>query len=129
MLADARRLPSPPGRPWIATVRAERAAEYFDLDAPSPFAHRLARVVPGRAAELPGVVRTDGWARVHTVDRLRASRLHDLLGRLPVLAAAPLLAPDGLAPESPDDAIAAWRGAALDALYLQGRAVDAGVAP
>jgi carbamoyltransferase len=131
LLADPRRADASSVRAWTASVRAEDAATYFELVAASPFGHWRARLAPGRASELPRVARRDGCARLHTIDRVRAPRLHDLLGRfarrahMPLLASSPLRAGDGLAPETPRDAVAAWRGAQLDALYLQGHLLSA----
>jgi carbamoyltransferase len=113
-------------RALTAVVLVEDAEDYFELGGWSPFAQRVARVVPGRTREIPLVVRGDGTSRVQTVDSWRAPRLHDLLRRFrrragpPVLASAPLRQIGGPAVESPRDALDLWEQAELDAVFLQG---------
>ncbi|MBC7974629.1 MAG: hypothetical protein H7138_06545, partial [Myxococcales bacterium] len=102
------------------------AEDYFVLDGPSPFAHRVARAVPHRTREIPLVVRGDGTSRVQTVDCWRAPTLDDLIRRFrkrsgsPVLASVPLRETGGPAIETPADALRLWDRAELDAIYLQG---------
>lgn len=129
-LPHAHRLEAALGRPSFraltAMVPVEEAEDYFALSGPSPFAHRVARVVPERTREVPVVVRPDGTARIHTVDRWRAPRLDDLIHRFrrrggpPVLASAPLRHAGGPAIETPHDALALWDRAQLDAIFVQG---------
>lgn len=126
----AHRLDAALGRPSFraltAVVPAEDASDYFAISGSSPFAHRVARVVPQRTPEIPVVVRSDGTARIHTVDRWRAPRLDELLHRFrrrggtPVLASAPLRQTGGPAIESPADALALWERTQLDAIFVQG---------
>ncbi|GAA1287815.1 carbamoyltransferase family protein [Saccharothrix xinjiangensis] len=64
-------------RPFAPAVAAERAAEFFELDVPSPFMLETVRVVPGM--ELPAITHVDGSARVQTVDAAVDPRFHALL--------------------------------------------------
>ncbi len=57
-----------PFRPFAPSVLEERAAEYFDLPAPSPFMLCTAPVRSSMKGVVPAVVHIDGTARVHTVD-------------------------------------------------------------
>ena len=57
-----------PFRPFAPSVLEERAAEYFDLSAPSPFMLFTAPVLPSAKGTIPAVVHVDGSARVQTVD-------------------------------------------------------------
>ncbi len=57
-----------PFRPFAPSVLEERAAEYFDLPAPSPFMLFTAPVRPSAKGTIPAVVHVDGSARVQTVD-------------------------------------------------------------
>jgi len=126
----AARLGAALGRPSFraltAVVLVEEAEDYFALSGHSPFAHRVARVVPHRTREIPLVVRGDGTSRVQTVDRWRAPRLDELLRRFrrrggpPVLASVPLRATDGPAIETPGDALRLWDRAGFDAIFVQG---------
>lgn len=56
-------------RPFAPSVLEERASNYFDLPAPSPFMLFTAPVKPSAKGVIPAVVHVDGSARVQTVDR------------------------------------------------------------
>ena len=64
-------------RPFAPSVLAEHAAEYFDLDHPSPFMLKTCRVASPLA--LPGVTHVDGSARLQTVSRSSHAEFYDLL--------------------------------------------------
>lgn len=125
----------PSFRALTAVVLIEEAEDYFALSGHSPFAHRVARVLPHRTREIPLVVRGDGTSRVATIDRWRSPRLDDLLrrfrrrGGLPVLASVPLCEPGGPAVETPTDALRLWDRAGFDAIYLQGHLLVRSSAP
>jgi len=116
----------PSFRALTAVVLIEEAEDYFALSGHSPFAHRVARVLPHRTREIPLVVRGDGTSRVATIDRWRSPRLDDLLRRFrrrggpPVLTSVPLCEPGSSAVETPTDALRLWDRAGFDAIYLQG---------
>ncbi len=67
-------------RPFAPIVREERAAEYFELDRPSPYMLLVAPVRPQQRARIPAVTHVDGSARVQTVHEGTSPRLHRLLG-------------------------------------------------
>ncbi|HEX2854094.1 MAG TPA: carbamoyltransferase N-terminal domain-containing protein [Opitutaceae bacterium] len=95
-------------RPFAPIVLAERAAEYFDLPAPSPYmlftapvtaAHRKS-VPPAGAWEerlrsvrstLPAITHVDFSARVQTVDRATNPTLHALLSAFAARTGCPVL--------------------------------------
>jgi carbamoyltransferase len=86
-------------RPFAPSVLAERAAEYFDLDAASPYMLLVAPVLPRRRLEplpqqealwgidrlnlprsdIPAVTHIDYSARVQTVSRDTSPNYHDLI--------------------------------------------------
>jgi carbamoyltransferase len=64
-------------RPFAPSVLASKAADYFELDHPTPFMVETCRVrSPGT---LPAVTHVDGSARVQTVDRETSPRFARLL--------------------------------------------------
>ena len=66
-------------RPFAPSVLEERAVEYFDLPAPSPFMLLTAPVRPAAQPLIPAVVHVDGSARVQTVDKTSNPRYRLLL--------------------------------------------------
>ncbi len=116
----------PSFRALTAAVLVDEAEDYFALNGPSPFAHRVARALPSRSREIPLVVRADGTSRIQTVDPWRTPALDDLLRRFrrrggpPVLAAVPFRADGNPTVETPEDALALWARTGFDAIYLQG---------
>jgi carbamoyltransferase len=56
-----------PFRPFAPTVLEDRATEWFELDAHSPYMLRVVPVRPERRAQIPAVVHVDGTARVQTL--------------------------------------------------------------
>lgn len=79
ILADPRTTTSPqtlnnrikhrePFRPFAPAVLADHAADWFELDVPSPFMLLAPLVRPDRADKIAGAVHVDRTARVQTVD-------------------------------------------------------------
>jgi carbamoyltransferase len=76
-------------RPFAPAVVAERAAEFFDLDVPSPF---MLETVPVRAGQnLPAITHVDGTARVQTVSADVDPLFHALLTGFGELTGVPVL--------------------------------------
>jgi len=76
-------------RPFAPAVVAERCAEFFDLDGPSPFMLDTAQVrEPDR---LPAITHVDGSARVQTVDAAVDPRFHRLLTEFGRVSEYPVL--------------------------------------
>jgi carbamoyltransferase len=68
-----------PFRPFAPSVLAERAAQYFDLPAASPFMSFTCPVMPAAKGVVPAVVHVDGTARVQTVGADADPRFRRLL--------------------------------------------------
>jgi len=66
-------------RPFAPAVLAEKAAEYFEGEAESPYMLLAKRVRPEARDRIPGVVHVDGTARVQTVREEDNPRFHALL--------------------------------------------------
>ncbi|MEU3415469.1 carbamoyltransferase C-terminal domain-containing protein [Streptomyces sp. NPDC006658] len=116
-------------RPLAPIVPEEVAAEYFDLDEPSP--HML-RVVPVREKyreQLAAVTHVDGTARVQTVSRAANPRIHELLHLVGERTGFPVLVNTSLNRrgepmiETPGQALDMLLGTRLSAMVLGDRLV------
>jgi carbamoyltransferase len=113
-----------PWRPLAPVVRADRAAEFFELRGESPFMLFAAQVRPERRAQLAAIVHVDGSARPQTVTRAQDARLYDLLGAFERHAGVPVLLNTSFndAGEpivcTPDDALRTFLSTGLDVLVL-----------
>jgi carbamoyltransferase len=115
-------------RPYAPAVVEHRAAEFFDLDGPSPVMLRVVRVKGDR---LPAITHVDGTARVQTVNRAQNPIFHDLLEAFEVEAGVPVLLNTSFNTagepivESPTDALRSFVRCHLDALVLEDHFVAA----
>jgi carbamoyltransferase len=117
-------------RPFAPAVLEERAAEWFDLDRPSPYMLVTAQVKAGRRrpgearSEIPAVTHVDGSARVQTVDAGSNPRFHALISAFDSLTGCPMVLNTSFngADEpivcTPGDAYACYVRTGLDALVL-----------
>ena len=115
-------------RPFAPAVAAERASEYFELDAgdEETFAHMLF-VVPVRPQfrdKLPAITHVDGTARVQTVTPATNPRFHEMLTAFGALSGVPMLLNTSFNVKgqpivcSPTEAIDTFLSAGLDAMVL-----------
>lgn len=111
-------------RPFAPSVLAEYCAEYFNLDSPSPFMLRVAKVKEHVQHQIPGVTHVDGTARVQTVtphDNPLYYKLivafHRLTGVPMVLNTSFNVAGEPMV-ETPADALNCFLGTQIDALVL-----------
>ena len=115
-------------RPFAPAVLAERAADHFDIDHPSPFMLETFPVVS--PLQLPAVTHVDGTARVQTVDAAQAPRFAHLLQRFEQRSGCPLLLNTSFNVRgepivcTPLDAIRCFVGSGLDALVLEDFILD-----
>ncbi len=130
-------------RPFAPSVLAERAADYFDLDAESPYMLLVAPVrdatVGGPAASgqvlgldrrhhndspIPAVTHVDGSARVQTVDDARNPLFARLLRAFEARTGCPVLVNTSFNVRgepivcTPEDAVRCFRRTHMDALVL-----------
>lgn len=108
-------------RPFAPAIIAERAAEWFDLDGPSPM---MLRVVPVRSNRIRAVTHVDGSARVQTVNRDQNPRFYDLLTAFGERTGVPVLLNTSFnvagepIVESPDDAMRTFLRSDMDMVVL-----------
>jgi carbamoyltransferase len=113
-------------RPFAPSVLAEHADDWFDLGPPSQsheFMLFACPTKPGRAARIPAVVHEDGTARVQIVRRAANPRYHALISRFFERTGVPLVLNTSFNDNepivcTPAHAVATFRGAGLDALFL-----------
>jgi carbamoyltransferase len=120
-------------RPFAPSVLADRAAEHFDLDHPSPF--MLETCAVRSPLDLPAITHVDGSARPQTVDPAVAPRYAALLAAFQRRTGCPLLVNTSfnVAGEpivgSPVDALFSLGTSGIDALVLEDFLLDRGGLP
>ena len=80
-----------PFRPFAPSVLEERAVEFFDLGAPSPFMLFTTSVRASAKGIIPAVVHVDGTARVQTVDSQSNPLYRQLIEAFGRLTGVPVL--------------------------------------
>ena len=115
-------------RPFAPAVVAERASEYFELDAgdEETYAHMLfvLPVRPEYRTKLPAITHVDGTARVQTVFKATDARFYELLTAFEAESGMPILLNTSFNVKgqpivcSPTEAIDTFLSAGLDALVL-----------
>jgi carbamoyltransferase len=130
-------------RPFAPSVLAERAADWFELDAPSPYMmltakvsaeHRrdaephpddLRRWVNEVRSDVPAVTHVDHSARVQTVDAEQSPAFHAVLAEFEALTGCPILVNTSFNVRgepivcTPEDAYRCFLRTDLDALVLE----------
>jgi carbamoyltransferase len=131
-------------RPFAPSVLAEDAAEYFELDAESPYMLLVAdvaarqRIAMSEAEQalfgidklnvprssIPAVTHVDYSARVQTVHRETNARYYDLIGRFKQLTGCPVIVNTSFNVRgepivgSPEDAFRCFMGTEIDSLAV-----------
>lgn len=113
-------------RPFAPSVLAEEAEEWFDIGPLSPsheFMLFACPAKPGRAERIPAVMHEDGTARVQIVRRAANPRYHALIAHFFKRTGVPLVLNTSFNDSepivcTPAHAIATFRGAGLDALFM-----------
>lgn len=78
-------------RPFAPSILAERVAEYFEQDQPSPFMMHVVKIRPERRAELAAVCHEDSTGRLHSVKRSQNRLYYDLIERFARRTGTPVL--------------------------------------
>ena len=129
-------------RPFAPSILSERTAEYFELDAESPYMTLVAPVAPSRRcgpessaaaglsrvnevrSEVPAVTHLDYSARVQTVSRAQNPVFHGLLSSFAGRTGCPLVVNTSFNVRgepivcTPADALACFARTAIDALVI-----------
>jgi len=111
-------------RPFAPAVLAERAHEYFEGEAESPYMLLAKRVREEVRDRVPGIVHIDGTARVQTVTRDDNPRFHALLSAFAERTGVPVLLNTSFnvrgepIVEVPFDAVECFLGTDIDLLVL-----------
>jgi carbamoyltransferase len=118
-----------PFRPFAPSVLEERAGEWFEGAAPSPFMLQTSRVRADRCAEIPAVTHVDGTARLQTVAQKDNPRYHELLCRVYERTDTPVVLNTSFNDNepivcTPRDAVRCFTGTRMDALFLGNRCVE-----
>lgn len=119
-----------PFRPYAASVLAEHAAQYFDLDVDDPFMLIVAEVRAEHTQLLPSITHADGTCRIQSVApdhqgsfRALIEAFHGLTGLPLVLNTSFNIRGEPIV-ETPADALECFLASNFDVLYLQGRRVS-----
>jgi carbamoyltransferase len=109
-------------RPFAPLAQEEHAAEFFELDVPSPYMLLAATV--RRPELIPAVTHVDGSARVQTVARDEEPFLWDVLEHLRQETGIPVMLNTSFNDgepivETPEDAVRCFLGTGIDVLYLE----------
>ncbi len=110
-------------RPFAPSVKAERAAEYFELEQSAPFMTIVVPVRQEKRAVIPAITHVDGTARPQTVERSLNPRYWQLLDEFEQLTGVPVLLNTSFNIQepivcTPDDALATFARSGVDALVL-----------
>ena len=113
-----------PFRPFAPSVLAERVADVFDHDGPSPFMLFAPKVRPAWRDRLPAVTHVDGTGRVQTVHRESNERYWRLLKAFESLTGVPVVLNTSFNESepivcTPQQAIACFLRAEMDVLVLE----------
>ncbi len=110
-------------RPFAPAVLAERAAEYFDIDRPSPYMLLTAQVRPERRV-IPAVTHLDGSARLQTVTKDENPLFYDLIQEFDRQTGVPVIINTSYNVRgepiilSPEDAFRCFMRTKMDALVM-----------
>jgi carbamoyltransferase len=122
-------------RPFAASVLEEEAAAWFEFPT-ARIGARASRdlmllayaVRPDMRSRIPAVAHVDGTCRIQTVNPERQPRFHRLISAFSRIARVPLLLNTSYNEQeplvlSPDDALATFLKAPIDALFMNDRLV------
>ncbi len=108
-------------RPFAPSVLEEHVHEYFASPTPSPYMLMCTQVT---SDQLPSITHVDGSARLQTVNKATDERFYRLLSAFRDITGVPVLLNTSFnvrgepIVETPDDAVACFRGTNIDALVL-----------
>ncbi len=112
-----------PFRPFAPSVLAERAAEWFEQDDPSPFMVLVYRTRADKRERIPGVNHVDDTGRLQTVTRAANPRYHRLIQEFERRTGVPMVLNTSFDENepivmTPADALATFSRTRIDLLVL-----------
>jgi carbamoyltransferase len=111
-------------RPFAPTVLEEEAAEWFELDEPSPHMLRVVPIREDRLEQIPAVAHVDGTARVQTLSTSQNPGFRRVISAFRELTGMPLLLNTSFnlagqpIVESPADAVRCFVESEIDVLAV-----------
>jgi len=117
-------------RPFAPSVLAEHAADWFDIDQPSPFMLLVASVHEQKRALVPAICHVDGSARLQTVDRQDEPYYHRLISAFHNLTGLPMVLNTSFnvqgqpIVETPHQAIESFLATSIDCLVMETMLID-----
>lgn len=117
-------------RPYAPVIRAERSADFFDLDQPSPYMLIVTKVT--RPDAIPSATHVDGTARHQTLEQRQNPAVHRLLGEFERITGCPVILNTSFnvagqpIVETPEEALAAFASMNLDHLVVGDQLVSKG---
>jgi carbamoyltransferase len=120
-----------PFRPFCPSVKAELAAEYFEMSQPSPYMNIVSKVRVDKRSVLEAVTHVDGTARVHTVTREANERFWLLIDAFEKRTGIPVLLNTSFnirepIVNAPSQAIATFLSSKADKLFIHDFVCDRG---
>lgn len=118
-----------PYRPYAPVVLREHVANYFELEAESPFMLIVADVREDKRDVIPSVTHIDGTARVQTVTKKANGNFYELVWAFYEVTGVPVLLNTSFnvnrepIVETPLDALICAFGSSIDYLVIEGKAV------
>jgi len=119
-----------PFRPFAPSALLDRAAEIFDLDAPSPFMLLVAPVRPDKRDAVPAITHVDGTARLQTVARDENPLYYDLIAEFAKVSGVPVVLNTSFnvrgepIVRTPQDACACFESTGIDTLVMHDFVVE-----
>jgi carbamoyltransferase len=128
-LLNARIKHREPFRPFAPAVLAERTAEWFEQDYPSPFMLMTYRIRPEQQSRVPAVTHEDGTGRLQMVDADVHPRYHGLISAFERRTGVPILLNTSFNENEPivntaEEAIDCFLRTRMDVLVLDDRFVE-----
>jgi len=119
-----------PYRPYAPSVLAEKAGEWLDLNAPSPFMLLVVEVKEDKRALVPAITHVDNTTRPQTVTPEINPSYYRMISEFYRLTGVPMVLNTSLnvnrepIVETPIDALICVFGTAIDCLYIEGLLVE-----
>jgi len=111
-------------RPYSPAVLSDRAVEFFDLPADSPYMSFVGGVRTDKKNDIPAAVHKDGTARIQTVNQTLNPRFYKLIKEFEKLTSIPLVLNTSFndkgdpISETPADALRCFLGTKIDYLIM-----------